>query len=88
MTVDMKRIRAHIEKLSKLSRMPNVEHVADDHNAAVDYLRIWCGLDAPPDAAFHEEIRAIARRTGTPEAMEFAEKLIASGVKDVKRGAA
>lgn len=88
MSDEMKLLRAHIRNLSKLVRMPNVEHVADEHNAAVDYLRMWCGLDEPADTAFHEEIRAIARRTGTPEAMEFAEKLIASGVKDVKRGAA
>jgi len=87
MTDEKKKLQAHIGKLSKLSRMPNVEHVADEHNAAVDYLRMWCGLDEP-DKAFHEEIRAIARRAGTPEAMEFAEKLIAAGVKDVKRGAA
>lgn len=88
MSDGMKLLRPHIAKLSKICRMPNVEHVADEHNAAVDYLRVWCGLDEPEDTAFHEEIRNIARRTGKPEAMEFAEKLIASGVRDVKRGAA
>lgn len=37
------------------------------------------------DQAFHNELRDIARETGTTEAVKFAEKLIAAGVKDVKR---
>lgn len=50
MTDEMDKLRAHIGKLSMISRMPNVEHVADDHNTAVHYLRVWCGLDDPDKA--------------------------------------